>query len=117
MSPAQASDLLRVLADPTRLRYLALLHQHGTLCVCELERITGTAQYTVSRNLGILRRVGLVEATRNGARVDYRLCSELTPKQWELVSTVVGLVADHPDLEDDHLAARSLRGGWRSSVG
>lgn len=109
MSPDQAGELLRVLSDPTRLRYLALLHHHGTLCVCELERITGSAQYTVSRNLGILRRMGLVEARRNGARVDYRLNTELPAKQRQLVTTVVALVADHPDLADDHHAARSLR--------
>ena len=100
---------MRALADPPRLRLLALLRVHGTLCVCELEQITGLAQYTVSRNLGILRRAGLLQGRRNGARMDYHLATDLPAETTALVDAAVATLHDDPLLADQQAAARLLR--------
>lgn len=60
---------LKVLADPTRLRILALLHRHGPLLVTELLPDLGLSQATVSHHIKTLADAGLVREERvSGAR-------------------------------------------------
>ena len=65
-------QFFRALADPTRLRLINLLVR-GTLCVCDLQRILGEPQSTVSRHLAYLKSAGLVADRRDGVRIFYRL--------------------------------------------
>jgi ArsR family transcriptional regulator, arsenate/arsenite/antimonite-responsive transcriptional repressor len=68
-------DMLRVfksLSDRTRLRIIGLLLE-GDLCVCELMFILGMAQSRVSHQLRILRDAGLVDDTRDGQWIIYRI--------------------------------------------
>src|SRR5882672_7026239 len=65
-------DLLKTLADGTRLRILALLVA-GEVCVCEIHDTLKLPQPTVSRHLAYLRRSGLVETRREGLWIHYRL--------------------------------------------
>jgi ArsR family transcriptional regulator len=66
------SCLLSAIADPTRLRLLRLL-QRQELCVCELMAAVELPQYQVSRHLRELRLAGLVEASRSGRWMHYRV--------------------------------------------
>lgn len=59
-------------ADPTRIRILNLLAA-GELCVCDIVDILRLPQPTISRHLAYLRRMGLVEATREAKFAHYRL--------------------------------------------
>jgi DNA-binding transcriptional ArsR family regulator len=52
-------ELLKVLADPTRLRIVGLLAQRE-LCVCDLENLLGISQSMTSHHVGVLRRARLV---------------------------------------------------------
>lgn len=108
LSPEQAGELLKALGEPTRLRLLALLRTHGTLCVCELEEVTGIAQYTISRNLGLLRRVGLVDNERNGARMDYRIAA-VEQDVLRVVDAAVALVEDDPGVRSERSRAARIR--------
>jgi ArsR family transcriptional regulator, arsenate/arsenite/antimonite-responsive transcriptional repressor len=67
-------QFFRALADPTRLRLVNLLVR-GTLCVCDLQRIVGEPQSTVSRHLAYLKSAGLVADRRDGVRIFYRLAA------------------------------------------
>ena len=60
------------LGDPIRLRILGEL-AHGQHCVCELLEEIGIAANLLSYHLRVLREAGLVEASRRGRWVDYRL--------------------------------------------
>lgn len=64
------TDTLKALADPNRLRILALL-QNQTLCVCDLEEILGLNQSNLSRHLAKLRQSGLVSAQKKGLFMYY----------------------------------------------
>ena len=64
--PADASALLRVVSDPTRL-HIFLLLRDGETCVCELASTLGLAENLVSHHLGVLRRAGLVRDRRDPA--------------------------------------------------
>lgn len=66
--------VLRALADPTRLRIVALVRRLE-LAVGELALILGQSQPRVSRHLKILADAGLIERAREGAWVFIRLAA------------------------------------------
>ena len=67
-----ASELLKALAHPVRLRIIELLSS-GELCVKRLEELLGVSQPAVSQHLRRLRYGGLIESERRGHLVCYRL--------------------------------------------
>jgi ArsR family transcriptional regulator len=71
----EASALLRLLGDDTRLRVLRLLSRES-LNVSELTSILGLAQSGVSRHLGLLREAGLVVEDRTGTFAWYRVAPD-----------------------------------------
>lgn len=72
-SSADGTRFLRLLADETRLRILALLLRTPNLCVCELVAVFRLPQYRISRHLGQLRRSGLLTSQREGPFVFYSI--------------------------------------------
>jgi ArsR family transcriptional regulator len=67
---ASTINLLRLLADPTRLRLLLLLHE-AELTVAELQEILGMGQSRISSHLAQLKRAGVVEGRRSGKNAYY----------------------------------------------
>src|SRR3954468_9494094 len=67
---ASTINLLRLLADPTRLRMLLLLEQEE-LSVAELQEILGMGQSRISSHLAQLKRAGVVVDRRAGKNVYY----------------------------------------------
>jgi DNA-binding transcriptional ArsR family regulator len=72
---ALAADVLRHLADPTRLHLLRLL-AHGEQDVTTLTAQVPASRSSVSQHLGRLRLAGLVHAHRDGRRMVYRITSD-----------------------------------------
>ncbi|MFE5922563.1 ArsR/SmtB family transcription factor [Streptomyces sp. NPDC002285] len=66
------TDLLRVLADPLRLRIVTLLAEE-TLCTTHLIEETGARQTNLSNHLKVLREAGVVETEPCGRFTYYRL--------------------------------------------
>lgn len=62
----------KCLCDAVRLRVLNLLSE-GPLCVCHLQEILSESQVKTSKQLGYLRRHGLVETERHHNWTIYRL--------------------------------------------
>lgn len=69
---SRAADIFRSLADPTRLRILALLRAME-LSVGELAQVLGQSQPRVSRHVRILIESGLAERRKEGSWVFMRL--------------------------------------------
>src|SRR6185295_6624722 len=67
---ASTVNLLRLLADPTRLRLLLLLHE-AELTVAELQEILGMGQSRISSHLAQLKRAGIVQDRRAGKHAYY----------------------------------------------
>lgn len=63
---------LRALADPTRLRIMALL-ENDELSVNELQEITRMGQSRISTHLGLLQDAGMLQSRREGKRTFYKL--------------------------------------------
>ena len=62
---------LRALADPTRLRIIALL-ERDELSVNQLQEITRMGQSRISTHLGLLQDAGLLQSRREGKRTFYK---------------------------------------------
>ncbi|MFG2224091.1 ArsR/SmtB family transcription factor [Streptomyces sp. NPDC048644] len=80
------TDLIRVLADPLRLRIVTLLAQE-TLCTTHLVEETGARQTNLSNHLRVLREAGVVETEPCGRFTYYRL-------RPDVIETVAGAFAD-----------------------
>jgi len=104
-SPLMASiiKILRVLADPNRLRILLLLAAEE-LSVAELQEILAMGQSTISTHLSHLKQAGLVEDRRTGKSSLYKL------KVVE--GTLAGLLTEArqqiADAEPDQIAMRRV---------
>lgn len=71
-TPADSlSEQFKLLADPMRLRILALLGVRAA-CVCELVDLLPISQSAVSQHLARLRRAGLVTEKRDRQWVIYQ---------------------------------------------
>ncbi|WP_245770387.1 ArsR/SmtB family transcription factor [Marinospirillum alkaliphilum] len=70
-----ATELLQACAHPARLVLLCQLSQEE-LNVGELEQRLGIHQPSLSQQLGVLRRQGLIEGRREGQLIFYRLANE-----------------------------------------
>ncbi|MEV5463139.1 ArsR/SmtB family transcription factor [Streptomyces sp. NPDC002788] len=66
------TDLIRVLADPLRLRIVTLLARE-TLCTTHLVEETGARQTNLSNHLRVLREAGVVETEPCGRYTYYKL--------------------------------------------
>jgi ArsR family transcriptional regulator len=115
------SARLKVLADATRVRLLALLEREE-LTVAELSSITRLAQPRVSTHLARLKEAGLVRDRRAGVSAYYRFDEEgLDPAQRALWRTLRE-GSDDPLLRQDAeripsvLAARAADANWADSV-
>ena len=71
-SAADAVNLLRTLAHEDRLLLLCQLSQQE-MCVSELENGLDIRQPSLSQQLGVLRREGLVDTRREGKHIFYRV--------------------------------------------
>ncbi len=72
MRSNDALDVLKVIAEETRLRIVAVL-RHGELTVTDLTEILGQSQPRVSRHLKLLVDAGLVVKHREGTWAFFRL--------------------------------------------
>ena len=70
------ASLLKVLADPARLRILSILTSAGEVCACDLTDPLGLSQPTVSHHIKQLREAGFVESEKRGKWVFHRLVPE-----------------------------------------
>jgi ArsR family transcriptional regulator, arsenate/arsenite/antimonite-responsive transcriptional repressor len=72
------APLLKAIADPVRLRLLSLVASHadGEACVCDLNDAFSLSQPTISHHLKTLHEVGLLDRSKRGVWVYYRIRRE-----------------------------------------
>lgn len=113
------AELLRLLADPTRVRLLSLLDR-DELTVAELVRITQLGQSRISSHLARLKEAGLVRDRPAGASCFYALDAAGVRGEAGRMWDWVRQRTDDPLLEQDRERARSVlraRGtSWADSV-
>ena len=71
------SALFRALADPLRLKILAMLAVQP-LCVCVIKAVLGIADSKLSYHLSVLKKMGLIAGEAQGNWIIYRLTADGT---------------------------------------
>ena len=112
---------LKVFADATRVRLLALLEREE-LTVAELSAITRLAQPRVSTHLSKLKEAGLVRDRRSGVSAYYRFDDAALDAAQRALWQTLREGSDDPllrqdrDRVDEVLAARASEQNWADSV-
>ena len=115
------STRLKVFADATRVRLLALLEREE-LTVAELSAITRLAQPRVSTHLAKLKEAGLVRDRRSGVSAYYRFDHGALDSAQQALWRTVSDGSDDPLLRQDAervpavLATRAADQNWADSV-
>jgi DNA-binding transcriptional ArsR family regulator len=90
--PELVGKYFRALGDPTRVRILELLDEHGELSVTELVDRLAQSQPKVSNHLACLRWCGFVHTRRDHPTVYYRVADT---RVTELLALGRALLADN----------------------
>jgi len=98
---------LRALADPTRLRIMALLEKEE-LSVHELQEITRMGQSRISTHLGLLQDAGLLQSRREGKRTYYKLNPEAEEVTREFTELAVRGAKETPEHAADQLNLKRI---------
>ena len=97
------AQILKALADETRLRILQLLAD-GELCVCELMAALDLPQSTVSRHLSYLKNSGWLQDRRQGVWMYYRIDEEINPLAGALLPDLAAHLKQTRRGETDNLS-------------
>ena len=86
-------SLLRLVAEPTRLQILNVLHKRGAHCVGDCQcHVPEVSQSLLSHHLADLRGAGLIEPRKQGLKVYY----SLTERGQRVMATLTNLEEGHP---------------------
>jgi SAM-dependent methyltransferase/biotin operon repressor len=100
--------ILRVVADPNRLRILLLL-KGEELSVAELQEILAMGQSTISTHLSQLKQAGLVEDRRTGKSNLYKLAPSGGPADTSPLNEILARAkAEIPEAAPDQAAMRRV---------
>jgi ArsR family transcriptional regulator len=99
---------LRALADPTRLRIIALLEKEE-LSVHDLQDITRMGQSRISTHLGLLQEAGLLQSRREGKWTFYRLNQDADALARQFIQLAVRGAQELPEHEADLVNLRRVQ--------
>jgi ArsR family transcriptional regulator len=86
----ETSDLLKSLADPTRLTMLASLWKsEEAICICDFTAGLGLTQPTISHHMAKLKAAGLVDSKKRGIWTYYRLRDTLAPSTRRILGQLI----------------------------
>ena len=93
--PDLVGKYFRALGDPTRVRILELLGEHGELSVGELVQRLGQSQPKVSNHLACLRWCGFVHTRRDHPTIYYRVADARVTQLLTLAHALLSDNAEH----------------------
>lgn len=67
------AEIIKALADPTRLKIVYILSKTDELCVCQIIETLNKSQSTISHHLNILKKAKLVDWRKKGQWIYYSL--------------------------------------------
>src|ERR1700736_2935268 len=85
------AEILKVLADPTRLSMVAALWAaEAPICICDFTAAYDLTQGTISHHMGKLKAAGLVESSKQGIWIYYRLREQLPALTTQRLAPLAG---------------------------
>ena len=98
---------LRALADPTRLRILALL-EHNELSVNELQEVTRLGQSRISTHLRQLQEAALLQRRREGKRSFYGFNAQADQSARDFMQLAMRGAKERPEYAADQVNLKRL---------
>jgi len=99
---AMKSDLLKALAQPTRLKILELLRD-GEKCICEIIPAINGEQSNISRHISLMQKCHLVSTRKDGIKVMVKIRD---PRIFEILDKVS--IVLKTQMQEQNQLARSL---------
>jgi len=84
------TNLFKALMHPARLAILDIL-RNGEQCVCHLEAHLSFRQAYISQQLAVLREAGLIQDSRDGLNIYYRIARPEVFALIDVARTMVGI--------------------------
>ena len=78
------AEVLKALAQPTRLKILELL-RHGERCICEIIPAINGEQSNISRHISVMQKSNLVTTRKDGVKVMVKVAD---PKVFEILDHI-----------------------------
>jgi len=78
------ADILKALAQPTRLKILELL-RNGERCICEIVPAINGEQSNISRHISLMQKSHLVTTRKDGVKVMVKVSD---PKVFEILDSI-----------------------------
>ena len=78
------SEVLKALAQPTRLKILELL-RNGERCICEIVPAINGEQSNISRHISVMQKSNLITTRKDGVKVMVKVRD---PRVFEILDTV-----------------------------
>ena len=82
------AEILKALAQPTRLKILELLRS-GERCICEIVPAINGEQSNISRHISLMQKSHLVTTRKDGVKV---MVNVKDPKIFEILDKVSGIL-------------------------
>jgi len=91
----ELATVLKVLADPVRLRLLSLIARApgGEVCACDLVDVLERSQPTISHHLKVLFEAGVLAKERRGVWIHYSIHPDAIPSVCTALGIACGPVA------------------------
>jgi DNA-binding transcriptional ArsR family regulator len=102
---ATTTDVFNAIAEPRRRQIVEALARRGALAVGALVVILGMPQPSVSKHLGVLRKVGVVSVSKQGREREY----QLEAKELKAVHDWVKKFEQHCTFQLDRIKERAER--------
>lgn len=67
------AEIIKALADPTRLKIIYILSKTDELCVCQIIETLNKSQSTISHHLNILKKAKIIDWRKKGQWIYYSL--------------------------------------------
>ena len=94
-------EFLRVLSDEQKLRIVFLLKERS-LCVCEIGKVLGMKQSTLSTALSKIKKAGLITDLKHGKWSYYSINKNISPNYLSILNGVLEI------FKDSHTAQKDL---------
>ena len=77
LSLAYSTRIFKALSEEPRVRILNLLHNHGEMCISDIEQILDYTQTKTSRHMSYLKNAGIVGARKSDQWIFYYIQDEV----------------------------------------
>lgn len=101
-------EILKALADATRVRIINLLHCE-TLCVCDLEEILKISQSNASRHVTKLKNAKLITGEKQAQWIYYRVDEKMLERYSFLKELLSQELAKHTQCQKDMARLKKYR--------